>query len=52
MLSDKSLVMDVNLYLQELGKDITASKLAEFLAQPKVVAKHGITKKISMTTAW
>jgi hypothetical protein len=51
MLTDESLVIDVNLHLQELGKDIMASKLVEFLVWPKVVAKHGIMKKIGMTTA-
>ena len=47
MLVDQDLTNDINLYLQEIGKDITAMKLVHFLACPKVKEKHGITKKIS-----
>jgi len=31
MLLDEDLASDINLYLQELGKEISASKLVEFL---------------------
>jgi len=51
MLVDKDLANDINLYLQEIGKDITAMKLVHFLACPEVKEKHRITKKISERTA-
>ncbi|EDR09574.1 uncharacterized protein LACBIDRAFT_326022 [Laccaria bicolor S238N-H82] len=51
MLADEDLPSDINLHLQELGKDITAGKIVEFLAHPEVKLKHGITKKISLRTA-
>jgi hypothetical protein len=51
MLVDQDLANDINLYLQEIGKDITAIKLVHFLARPEVKQKHGITKKISERTA-
>ncbi|KAJ7435717.1 hypothetical protein B0H11DRAFT_1674264, partial [Mycena galericulata] len=51
MLVDEELNSDITLYLQELGKDITAHKLTEFLARPDVMQKHGISKKISVRTA-
>ncbi|KAJ7210178.1 hypothetical protein GGX14DRAFT_626618 [Mycena pura] len=51
MLLDEDLVVDINLYLQEIGKDITADKLRLFLARPEVMEKHGITKTISVRTA-
>ncbi|KAJ7187586.1 hypothetical protein GGX14DRAFT_580946 [Mycena pura] len=51
MLLDEDLAVDINLYLQELGKDITADKLRLFLARPEVMEKHGITKTISVRTA-
>ena len=51
MLADEDLTSNINLYLQELGKDITRGKIVEFLARPKVKLKHGITKKISLRTA-
>ncbi|KAJ7753134.1 hypothetical protein DFH07DRAFT_710355, partial [Mycena maculata] len=51
MLVDEELQNDINLYLQELGKDITAEKVVAFLARPDVMQKHGITRKISIRTA-
>jgi hypothetical protein len=51
MLADESLVMDVELYHQDLGKDIMANKVVEFLGRSDVVTKHGITKKIGVRTA-
>jgi len=50
MLADEDFACDINLYLQELGKDITAGKIVEFLAHPKVKIKHGIMKKIPLCT--
>jgi hypothetical protein len=53
MMVDEELQTDINLCLQELGKDITASKLVELLASPDIMQKHGITRKISIrTTEW
>ncbi|KAJ7221557.1 hypothetical protein GGX14DRAFT_353210, partial [Mycena pura] len=46
MLVDEDLKTDINLYLQELGKGITAQKLLEYLHSPEVVEKHGITHPI------
>ena len=51
ILADEDLVSDINLYLQELGNNITAQKIVEFLAQLEVKEKHGITKSISERTA-
>ncbi|KAJ6552105.1 hypothetical protein DFH09DRAFT_859926, partial [Mycena vulgaris] len=51
MLVDEELSSEINLYLQELGKDITAHKLVEFLARPELMQKHGISKRISVRTA-
>jgi hypothetical protein len=51
MLTDESIVMALNLYLQELGKDITAQKVAEWFEKPEVREKHGITKSITERTA-
>jgi hypothetical protein len=48
---DEDLLMDINLYLQELGKEISAQKVVEFLAHPDIKEKHGITKNISQSTA-
>ena len=47
MLVNKDLANDLNLYLQEIGKDVTAKKLAEYLVHPEVKEKHGITRTIS-----
>jgi hypothetical protein len=51
MLADEDLAADINLYLQEIGKDITAEKLVLYLGCPDVMEKHGITKSISVRTA-
>jgi hypothetical protein len=51
MLVDEDLAQDIGLYLQELGKEITAEKLIAFLTRPEVKDKHEITKKISVWTA-
>ncbi|KAJ6606952.1 hypothetical protein B0H10DRAFT_2228364 [Mycena sp. CBHHK59/15] len=51
MLVDKELKSEVNLHLQELGKEITAQKLGEFLCHADVMEQHGISKKISLRTA-
>jgi hypothetical protein len=51
MLVDEELQYDMNLYLQELGKEITAHKLVECLGRPDVMEKHGITRQISVRTA-
>ncbi|KAJ7933624.1 hypothetical protein B0H13DRAFT_1592199, partial [Mycena leptocephala] len=42
---------DINLYLQEIGNDITAEKLVPYLGRPEVMEKHGITKTITVHTA-
>ncbi|KAJ7163446.1 hypothetical protein C8R43DRAFT_1086346 [Mycena crocata] len=51
MLVDEDLKTDINLFLQELGKDITAEKLVEYLRRGDVMAKHDISRKISLRTA-
>ena len=51
MLSDEDLTNDINLYLMELGKNISASKLVEFLGRPDVRSKYEIEKTISERTA-
>ncbi|KAF7317932.1 hypothetical protein MKEN_00881300 [Mycena kentingensis (nom. inval.)] len=51
MLVDKELKVKINLYLQELGKNITAYKLREFLLRPDIMEKHGIICKVSLSTA-
>ncbi|KAG6871911.1 hypothetical protein C0995_014962 [Termitomyces sp. Mi166 len=51
MLVDEDIVNNINLYLQELGNNITAQKLVDYLAWPEVKEKHGISKPISLRTA-
>jgi len=51
MLVDEDLCNDINLYLQEIGKEISAKKLMDFLAREDVRSKHGIEKQISERTA-
>jgi hypothetical protein len=51
LLVDEDLLMDINLYLQELEKEISAQKVVEFLACPDIKEKHGITKNILQSTA-
>jgi hypothetical protein len=50
MLVDEDLANDINLYLQEIGKEISARKLMDYLARDEVKARHGITKPISERT--
>ena len=51
MLIDEDLSNDINVYLQEIGKDVLAKKVVNFLAQEEVKQKPGITKVISERTA-
>jgi hypothetical protein len=51
MLVDEDLASNINLHLQELGKNISVKKIVEFLKRPDVMEKHGITRKISERTA-
>jgi len=51
MLMDEDLCNDINLYFQEIGKEISAKKLMDFLAREDVQSKHGIEKQISERTA-
>lgn len=51
MLVDEDLRNDISLYLQEIGKEISAKKLMEYLSREDVCSKHGIEKKISERTA-
>lgn len=51
MLADEDLTNDIRNHLQELGKFITADKLADFLARDDVREKHGLDKEISVRTA-
>ncbi|KAF8800309.1 hypothetical protein BYT27DRAFT_7117577 [Phlegmacium glaucopus] len=51
MLVDEDLCNDINLYLQEIGKEISAKKLVDFLAREDGRSKHGIEKQISERTA-
>jgi hypothetical protein len=50
MLADEGLSQDLNIYLQELGKNITAEKVVQFLNSNEVRQKHGITKTITIHT--
>ncbi|KAJ7328503.1 hypothetical protein DFH08DRAFT_709605 [Mycena albidolilacea] len=51
LLVNEGLATDINLYLQEIGNQITAEKVVEFLSHPEIMEKHGITRVISMRTA-
>lgn len=51
MLVDEDICNEINLYLQEIGKEISAKKLMDFLAHEDICSKHGIEKKISKCTA-
>ncbi|KAJ7146839.1 hypothetical protein C8R44DRAFT_598842 [Mycena epipterygia] len=51
MLVNEDLATDINLYLQEIGNDITAEKVKLYLGRPEVMEKHGVTKTISVCTA-
>jgi hypothetical protein len=47
ILANEDVASDLKLHLQELGNDISAKKVVEFLSSPVVKEKHGITKSIS-----
>jgi hypothetical protein len=50
-LIDEDLVYDLNLFLQEQGKDISTAKLLEYLRRPDVKERHGSERDLSLTTA-
>ena len=51
MLVDEDLTNDINLYLMEIGKDISARKLMDFINSEAIRLKHDIDKPISERTA-
>ncbi|KAG7443933.1 uncharacterized protein BT62DRAFT_901460 [Guyanagaster necrorhizus] len=51
MLVNRDLAQDINLYLQELEKDITTVKTMLFLMHSDIKETHEIMKKISLCTA-
>ncbi|KAJ7656535.1 hypothetical protein DFH06DRAFT_960991, partial [Mycena polygramma] len=51
MLADEDLANDIRLHLQSLGKEITATKLVDYLNNPAVQREHNIDKPVSLTTA-
>jgi len=51
MLIDEDLSNDINLYLHEIGKDVSAKKVVQSLTREEVKQKHSITKAISEWTA-
>jgi hypothetical protein len=51
LLVNEGLATDINLYLQEIGNQITAEKVVEFLSRPEIMEKHGITRAISVRMA-
>ncbi|PPQ68183.1 hypothetical protein CVT24_005070, partial [Panaeolus cyanescens] len=51
LLMEEDLTNDINLFLLEQGKDITAKKLMDYLNSQDVQTKHDIDKKISERTA-
>jgi hypothetical protein len=51
MLVDEDLANDLNLYLQEIGKEISGKKVQEFLNREDIRSKHGIDKLICERTA-
>jgi len=52
MLVYEDLCNDINLYLQEIGKEISAKKLIDFFACEDIRSKHGIEKQISERYCW
>ncbi|KAF6750840.1 hypothetical protein DFP72DRAFT_1071992 [Ephemerocybe angulata] len=44
---DEDLVNDLNLFLQEQGKEISGAKVTEFLHRSDIKEKYGITQNIS-----
>ncbi|THV00602.1 hypothetical protein K435DRAFT_932378 [Dendrothele bispora CBS 962.96] len=51
LLMNEDLCQELELYLQELGTNITAARVQEWLCREEVMFRHGITKKISLSTA-
>lgn len=51
LLVDEDLTNDINLYLMEIGKEISAQKLTAFINRKDIRLKHGIEKPISERTA-
>ncbi|KAJ7353102.1 hypothetical protein DFH08DRAFT_956188 [Mycena albidolilacea] len=51
LLVNEGLATDINLYLQEIGNQITAEKVVVFPSRPEIMEKHGITRVISVHTA-
>jgi hypothetical protein len=51
LLIDEDLTNDISLYLMEIGKEISASKLMAFVNREDIQLKHGIEKAISERTA-
>jgi hypothetical protein len=51
MLADKDLTNDLNLHLQEIGREISGKKVQEFLNREDIRSKHGINKPICEQTA-
>jgi len=52
MLVDEDLINDISLYLMEIGKEISAKKLMEFINSDHIQSKHRIAKPITERTAW
>jgi len=51
MLVDEDLVNEISLYLQEIGREISAKKLMEFISRPGIKEKYCLEKPISERTA-
>jgi hypothetical protein len=51
LLVNEDISNELNLYLQEPGTHITAQKLIDFLAQPEIKEKYGISRDIHISTA-
>jgi hypothetical protein len=51
LLVEDNIVNKINIYLLSLGKEITATKLANFLRQSEIKEKYGIEHDISHKTA-
>jgi len=51
MLCEEGLASDIKLHLRELGDNITAAKLCEFVNGAELRARHGIEQPISVSTA-
>lgn len=51
LLVDENLTNEITIYLLSLGNDITARKLMQYLHQPDIKSRFGITRDISIRTA-